>query len=68
MKKKLERRIGSLESLRAKMQAKYGAEDHLVLELDREIAAVREGHARLKTAKVKAVAGRHSHASHTPHL
>jgi hypothetical protein len=65
MKKKLEKRIGSLESLSAKMHAKYGAEDHLFLELDREIEALRESYARLKAAKIEPVAGRNKHASHT---
>jgi hypothetical protein len=65
MKKKLEKRIGSLESLRAKLRAKYGAEDHLVLELGRDIDVLRQSHARLKAAKTEPMASRNTHATHT---
>jgi hypothetical protein len=63
MKKKLEKRISSLESLSAKMHAKYGAQDDLVLELDREIVALRESHAQFKTPKMEPLASRGRHAS-----
>jgi len=41
MKKKLAKRIGSLESLRAKMLAKYGAADPIVADLDKELEVLR---------------------------
>jgi hypothetical protein len=65
LKKKLGKRIGSLESLRAKMHAKYGAEDNLVIELDREIEELRGSYARLNAAKIEPVASRKIHSRHT---
>lgn len=48
MKKKLAKRIEKLESLRAKMMAKYGASDTLVVDLDKEISEARAMLAILK--------------------
>jgi hypothetical protein len=65
MKRKLEKRIGSLESLRAKLHAKYGADDHLVLELNREIDALRQRRDCMKSARIEPVRSRNTHESHT---